>query len=54
MSFNQLWTALHAPCVTVPAGTGPGGLPLGLQIVTSRGTDRNALAWAEWVQHALH
>jgi Asp-tRNA(Asn)/Glu-tRNA(Gln) amidotransferase A subunit family amidase len=24
-AFNLLWTALHAPCVTVPVGTGPRG-----------------------------
>ena len=39
-SFNALWTALHVPCVTVPAGTGPVGLPLGLQIVGRVGEDR--------------
>ena len=48
-SFNALWTALHVPCVTVPAGTGPAGLPLGLQIVGRIGEDRTALAAAHWV-----
>ena len=51
--FNFLWTALHVPCVTVPAGTGPGGLPLGVQIVGRRGEDRAVLAWARWTQAAL-
>ena len=32
-AFNFIWTSLHVPCVTVPAGTGPNGLPLGIQIV---------------------
>ena len=32
-AFNLIWTSLHVPCVTVPAGTGPDGLPLGIQIV---------------------
>ncbi len=32
--FNLIWTSLHVPCVTVPAGTGPNGLPLGIQVVT--------------------
>ncbi|MCK8784938.1 amidase [Roseomonas sp. NAR14] len=50
---NLLWTALHGPCVTVPAGVGPKGLPLGVQIVTRPGEDRQALAWARWLQHAL-
>ncbi|NTG28714.1 amidase [Agrobacterium rhizogenes] len=52
-SFNSLWTALHVPAITVPAGKGPDGLPLGIQIVARRGADREALAWAQWVASAL-
>ncbi|HEY4252019.1 MAG TPA: amidase [Roseomonas sp.] len=52
-AFNWLWTLLHGPCVTVPAGTGPKGLPLGLQIVGRIGEDRETLAWAEWVRQAV-
>jgi Asp-tRNA(Asn)/Glu-tRNA(Gln) amidotransferase A subunit family amidase len=52
-AFNLIWTSLHVPCVTVPAGTGPDGLPLGIQIVTRIGEDRQALAWAQWVASAL-
>jgi Asp-tRNA(Asn)/Glu-tRNA(Gln) amidotransferase A subunit family amidase len=51
--FNLIWTSLHGPCVTVPAGTGPDGLPLGIQIVTRIGEDRQALAWAQWVAAAI-
>ncbi len=51
--FNLIWTSLHVPCVTVPAGAGPDGLPLGIQIVTRMGEDRQALAWAQWVMAAL-
>ena len=51
--FNLIWTSLHVPCVTVPAGTGPDGLPLGIQIVTRIGQDRQALAWAQWVAAAI-
>ncbi|MBB5694979.1 amidase [Muricoccus pecuniae] len=51
--FNLLWTALHAPAVTVPAGTGPRGLPLGVQLVAAPGRDREALRWAEWVRQAM-
>jgi Asp-tRNA(Asn)/Glu-tRNA(Gln) amidotransferase A subunit family amidase len=50
--FNSLWTLLHVPCVTVPAGEGPNGLPLGVQVVAGFGQDRAALAWAEWVRAA--
>ncbi|WP_043363925.1 amidase [Belnapia sp. F-4-1] len=51
-AFNSLWTLLHVPCVTVPTGTGPQGLPLGAQLVAGFGQDREALAWAEWVRAA--
>ena len=51
--FNSIWTALHVPCVTVPAGAGPNGLPLGMQIVGARGADASTLAWAQWVAAAL-
>lgn len=52
-AFNFIWTSLHVPCVTVPVGTGPNGLPLGIQIVGRRNDDRAVLAWAEWVRAAL-
>ena len=52
-AFNFIWTSLHVPCVTVPAGSGPNGLPLGIQIVGRRGQDRAVLAWAAWVQAAI-
>ena len=32
-SFNRVWTALGTAAVTIPHGTGPSGMPLGLQIV---------------------
>jgi Asp-tRNA(Asn)/Glu-tRNA(Gln) amidotransferase A subunit family amidase len=51
--FNFIWTSLHVPCVTVPAGTGPNGLPLGLQIVGRQGDDKAVLAWARWVEAAI-
>ncbi|MBD0274875.1 MAG: amidase, partial [Acetobacteraceae bacterium] len=49
-AFNSLWTLLHGPCATGPAGEGPKGLPLGVQVVAAFGKDREALAWAEWVR----
>jgi Asp-tRNA(Asn)/Glu-tRNA(Gln) amidotransferase A subunit family amidase len=52
-AFNALWTGLWGPNVTVPAGTGPKGLPLGVQLVGRIGEDRAVLAWARWIQAAL-
>jgi Asp-tRNA(Asn)/Glu-tRNA(Gln) amidotransferase A subunit family amidase len=51
--FNAIWTALHVPCVTVPAGEGPSRMPLGIQIVGRKGADAETLAWAQWVAAAV-
>ena len=52
-AFNSLWTALHVPCVTVPAGSGSAGLPLGIQLVGRYGADAQVLSAAQWVRAAL-
>ena len=51
--FNKIWTLLGVPCVTVPAGNGPQGLPLGIQLVGDYDQDERALLCAEWVRKAL-
>jgi len=48
--FNRVWTLLHAPCVSVPAGRGPKGLPLGVQVVGRFGDDARVLACAHWIE----
>ncbi|WP_428485239.1 amidase [Rhodopila sp.] len=52
-AFNFIWTSLHVPCATVPAGIGPNGLPLGIQIIGRQNEDRAVLAWARWVEAAI-
>jgi Asp-tRNA(Asn)/Glu-tRNA(Gln) amidotransferase A subunit family amidase len=52
-AMNRLWTLLHGPCVTVPAGNGPSDLPLGVQLVGLTGSDAKTLAVARWVEGAL-
>jgi len=47
------WTLLGAPAVTLPAGFGKNGLPLGLQIVGSYRNDHRMLRVAKWVEDAL-
>jgi Asp-tRNA(Asn)/Glu-tRNA(Gln) amidotransferase A subunit family amidase len=52
-AFNSLWTMLHGPNVTIPAGTGPKGLPVGVQLVGRVGRDAAVLGWARWLQAAM-
>jgi Asp-tRNA(Asn)/Glu-tRNA(Gln) amidotransferase A subunit family amidase len=51
--FNGLWTLLHMPCVTLPAGEGPDGLPVGVQLVGKRHADARLLDIALWVEGKL-
>jgi len=51
--FNGLWTALHMPCLTLPAGTGPDGLPVGIQLVGKRHADARLLSTGLWVERRL-
>jgi len=52
-AMNRLWTLLHGPCVTVPAGDGPAGMPVGIQLVGLPRTDARTLAVAAWAERAL-
>jgi amidase len=52
-AFSRVWTLLGVPCLTLPAGTGPGGLPLGIQLVGRIGDDARLLAVAAVVERAL-
>jgi amidase len=48
--FNGSFTALHAPCVTLPGHKGPNGMPIGVQLVGKRSSDRGLLDIAAWVE----
>ena len=52
-SFNSIWTLSWSPCVTLPAGTGPKGLPLGIQLVGHRFRDEALLDIAAWSERHL-
>ena len=52
--FNSIWTLAGTPCVTLPAGTGPRGLPLGVQLVGLRHADDQLLSLAAWVAAHLN
>ena len=47
------WTFVGAPAVTLPAGLGKSGLPLGIQIVGDYRNDLRLLRAAKWVEIAL-
>jgi len=51
--FNRVWTTLGVPCITLPCGNGPQGLPLGMQLVSAIEQDTALLARAHWVASAL-
>lgn len=51
--FQALWTMLRTPAVTVPAGAGPGGLPVGIQLVARYRQDDLLLRAARWAGEVL-
>lgn len=51
--FSRLWTLLHVPSMTLPAGSGPRGLPVGVQLIGKMGFDEDLLLWAEWAERRL-
>jgi Asp-tRNA(Asn)/Glu-tRNA(Gln) amidotransferase A subunit family amidase len=48
--FNSLWTLLYTPCLTLPHGFGPNGMPLGIQLVCRRFEDEKLFALASSVE----
>ena len=51
--FNAPWTQFAMPCLTLPAGKGPDGLPVGIQLVGRRHDDAPLLEVALWVEKKL-
>ena len=51
--FNAIWTLAWTPCITLPAGTGRKGLPLGVQLIGPRFRDEALLDAAAWVEARL-
>jgi amidase len=48
-----MWTLLGTPCVTIPAGNGAGGLPVGIQLVGRIGDDVRLMECALFAERAL-
>jgi amidase len=51
--FCTRWTLAGLPAVCLPAGFGPAGLPMGVQLVGPRGKDGALLRLASGVERAL-
>jgi len=51
--FNRMWTLLGTPCVTIPAGNGAGGLPVGIQLIGRIGGDARLVECALFAERAL-
>ncbi len=48
-AFQSLWTLLHVPSITLPLAKGPGGMPVGVQLVAARNADKTLLEAARWM-----
>jgi Asp-tRNA(Asn)/Glu-tRNA(Gln) amidotransferase A subunit family amidase len=53
MLFQRFWTALHLPLVSIPGFKGVTGLPVGIQIVGSRGNDAHLLSVCRWIERQI-
>ncbi len=51
--FSRVWTLLHLPTVTIPCGTGPKGLPVGVQLLGKLGDDERVFQIARWAESAV-
>jgi amidase len=51
--FQEFWTALHVPTISLPTHKGPNGLPIGIQLIARIYDDENLLASAQWVWQRL-
>ena len=51
--FSRSWTLLGNPCVNVPVGTGPVGLPIGVTVIGPRWRDELALSAAGRLESAV-
>ena len=52
--FQQFWTVLYVPSMSLPTHRGPQGLPVGIQLVAPRYEDDRLFACARWIWERLH
>jgi len=51
--FQEFWTALHTPAITLPTHKGPKGLPIGIQLIGRIYDDETLLGVARWAAERL-
>jgi Asp-tRNA(Asn)/Glu-tRNA(Gln) amidotransferase A subunit family amidase len=51
--FQELWTLLHVPAMTLPTHRGPNGLPVGIQLLMQRYREPQLFAAARWIEDRL-
>ncbi|HZJ54482.1 MAG TPA: amidase [Myxococcaceae bacterium] len=51
--FNRVVTMLGFPAISLPAGLGPSGLPIGVQLVGGPGAEGALLGAASWIESRL-
>ena len=52
-AFQQFWTVLYGPSMSLPTHRGPNGLPVGVQVVARRYDDDRLFACARWIMEKL-
>lgn len=52
-SLASSWTLMHVPVMSIPAFTGPNGLPVGAQVIAASGDDRKLFSAARWLYRHL-
>ena len=51
--FQELWTLLHMPSISLPTHRGPNDLPVGIQLVTRHYFEQQLFDVARWVEARL-
>jgi amidase len=51
--FNRPWSLLHVGAITVPAGSGPNGMPLGVQLIDPSPAGANLISAAAFAERAF-
>jgi Asp-tRNA(Asn)/Glu-tRNA(Gln) amidotransferase A subunit family amidase len=52
-TFCLSWSLLGLPCLSLPVGVGPGGLPLAVQVVGRKYHDDQLLQIARWIEQLI-